>query len=71
MAKFSDDPIWVTSNWEKIHISQMSNQHLLAALNLLREREGWRTHFIAPMLKELNKRGLLKQFIFDCWFYKG
>lgn len=69
MKKFSDDPIWVTSNLEKIHISQMSNQHLINSLNLLREREGWRTHFIAPMLKELKRRGLLKQFIFDCWFY--
>jgi hypothetical protein len=66
MAKFSDDPIWVTKKGEKLHLSEMSDYHLINCLNLMRRTRNWRTHFIAPIFRELKRRGLL----FSWWFYE-
>lgn len=65
MEKFSDDPIWVTNDGVKLHISEMSTWHLINSLNLLRINWGWRKRFVVPMLKELKRRDML----FDWWFY--
>lgn len=65
MEKFSDDPIWVTKDGVKLHLSEMSTWHLINSLNLLRINCGWRERFVVPMLRELKRRNML----FDWWFY--
>lgn len=49
-------PSWVTKSHERIPVTSMSTDHILASLAKC-QRDNWRTAFIPIFLEELEARG--------------
>lgn len=56
MTIFKGETYWITKNYNRIPVSQMSTDHILASLAKC-QRDNWRTAFIPIFLDELEARG--------------
>ena len=47
---------WVQKDLTRIHISHMSDSHIMNCIDMIDRRDDWRTAWKEPLLRELEKR---------------